>query len=122
SFGSIEAARRHVIEKEVESVLRESHTAQFEWFEKRLNTSLREKLDAWPTFIELTERRNLFVHNDGVVNSQYLAVCRAHNVPVPAETVEGTKLEASYSYHAQAASCLLEIGLKLGQVVWRRLC
>ena len=30
-FESIEAARQHIIEKEVEAVLRESHAEQFEW-------------------------------------------------------------------------------------------
>ena len=32
-FASLEDAKRHVLEKEIESVLRESHEAQFDWME-----------------------------------------------------------------------------------------
>jgi len=79
-FDSLDAAREHVIEKEVETILRESHADQFSWLEKSLGISLRNPLPIWPNFIEVTQRRNLFVHTDGVVSSQYLAVCDEHQV------------------------------------------
>src|SRR5690606_38386335 len=59
-FKSNEDAREFVIEKEIESVLRESHSAQFDWLENKFNIKLREDLPCWPKFIEITERRNLY--------------------------------------------------------------
>jgi hypothetical protein len=59
-FASFDAAKEHVIEKEVETVLRASHADQFDWLENRLGIPLRNPLPAWPAFVEVTERRSLF--------------------------------------------------------------
>ncbi|MCF6357114.1 MAG: hypothetical protein L3J54_04845 [Draconibacterium sp.] len=80
TFDTVADAREYIVEKEVESVLRESHSEQFKWFEKKLNIKLRKDLPAWKGFIELTQRRNLFVHNNGKVSTQYLNVCSTNNV------------------------------------------
>ena len=72
-FNSIEDIKQHIIEKEVESVLRESHKKQFEWLSKKTNLKLTEDLPSYGDFIEITERRNLFVHANGKVSSQYLS-------------------------------------------------
>jgi hypothetical protein len=66
-FGSIDDARNFVVDKEVESVLRKNHTEQFDWLESKFGLRLREDLKAWPAFVEVTERRNLFVHTNGVI-------------------------------------------------------
>ncbi len=81
-FKSIEEATEYVLEKEIETLLRKSHAEQFEWLEKKFDINLRVDLPVWPTFIELTERRNLFVHSDGMISSQYLKVCREHGFPL----------------------------------------
>jgi len=58
ALGSVEAARQQIIDKEVGSVLRSSHSDQFTWMENVFSLPLTKGLDSWPTFIELTERRN----------------------------------------------------------------
>jgi hypothetical protein len=73
-FGSIENAREYIIDKEIESVLRKSHSEQFDWLENKFGLPLRSNLPAWTLFIEITERRNLFVHTNGLVSHQYLEV------------------------------------------------
>jgi hypothetical protein len=79
-FANLDDVRAHILEKEIENVLRDSHAGQFEWMEKKFDVALREGLAVWPTFIELTERRNLFTHCNGIVSPQYLAVCDKHKV------------------------------------------
>ena len=79
NLGSIPKARKYIIEKEIEGVLRGSHEEHFQYLENKLRISLRKDLTAWPTFIEITERRNLLVHCDGVVSSQYISVCKKNN-------------------------------------------
>ena len=120
-FGSIDAAREYVIEKEIESVLRESHVDQFVWLEGKFKLPLRKDLAAWPVFIEVTERRNLFVHTNGVVSRQYLEVCTRHNCQIPAGVQLGRSLPLTREYFAAAYDCVLEIGVKLGQVLWRKI-
>jgi hypothetical protein len=119
-FGSIDEAREYVIEKEIESVLRESHTDQFTWLEKKFALPLRKELPAWPLFIEVTERRNLFVHTNGHVSGQYLEVCRKHSCKIPYDVCAGMPLSVTREYFAAASECLWEVGVKLGQVLWRK--
>ncbi|MBS0197808.1 MAG: hypothetical protein JSR77_13720 [Planctomycetes bacterium] len=120
-LGDIEAARAFLIEKEIESVLRDSHALQFDWLENKLKIPLRKGLQRWPQFIELTERRNLYVHTDGVVSSQYIDVCRKHGAPLGDKIQVGTKLNIDHDYLISARDVLIEIGVKLGQVMWRKL-
>lgn len=121
ALSSIEAAREFVIEKEIETVIRDSHASQFQWMESRFDVQLRKDLPAWQTFIEITERRNLFVHCDGVVSSQYLTVCKKHGVVLPSSIKSGDDLHATQEYFGKAVQCVLEIGVKLGHVLWRKL-
>jgi len=120
SLGSVEAAREQIIAKEVESLLRSSHSDQFAWMENTFSIPLTKGLGSWPTFIELTERRNLFVHCDGVVSDQYIKVCKSHKVKVDGVST-GDTLKAEKKYIKQSYETLYEIGLKLSQVLWRKL-
>jgi hypothetical protein len=118
---SIEEAKEFIIEKEIESVLRDSHTDHFDWLENKLGIPLRKDLPIWQEFIEITERRNLFVHNDGVVSSQYLSVCRQNKVLFNPEPKLGEKLNITPDYFEKTYKCLFEISVKLTQVIWRKL-
>jgi len=120
-FDSISEAREYLLEKEIETLLRKSHSEQFEWLENRFAVKLRVDLSIWPTFIEVTERRNLFVHADGAVSDQYLKVCREHEVVLDGETKQGSQPEVSQAYFKSAYEAIFEIGVKLGQVLWRKL-
>lgn len=121
-FPNMEAVKEYIIEKEVESVIRKSHSEQFLWLKEKFKTPFNKDLDCWPTFIELTERRNLFVHTDGYVSSQYLSVCDQHNVPVKDDIKVGDQLGVPNNYYQEAYNCILEIGVKMAHVIWRKLC
>lgn len=120
-FKSLEEAREFVIEKEVESVLRESHLKQFKWLENKLAIKLREDLPNFVHFIEITERRNLFVHCNGVVSRQYILNCKESGVNGIDKIKIGDQLKAGPKYLWKSYYVLLEIGVKLGQVIWRKL-
>jgi len=119
-IGSIEAARERIIEKEVESVIRSSHADQIRWLEKKLEMTLTKDLKIWPDFIEICERRNLITHTGGVISSQYISVCKEHGVDVAARRV-GDELTVDQRYYAHAVTVILEMGIKLTQVIWRKL-
>ena len=98
TFESVDAARDAIIAEEVDTLIRKSHVEQFSWLESMFTIKLREGLQQWHAFIELTERRNLFVHAGGVVSSQYLDVCRRHGVPIGAEVTLGSRLHVPQEY------------------------
>lgn len=120
NFKDVEAARTYVVSSEVETLLRKNHAEQFDWLEKIFDIKLREGLESWPIFIELTERRNLFVHCQGKVSSQYLKIC-ADNKADTTGISFGTTLDAKRKYLIESYNCLYEIGIKLSQVLWRKL-
>lgn len=119
-LNSIENAREFIIEKEVESVLRKSHSEHFDYLENKLNMPLRKNLPVWDKFIEITERRNLFVHCDGVVSSQYLKVCEKHNVDL-SDIKVNQRLSIEPEYFNKAYDCLFELAVKLTHTLWRKL-
>lgn len=119
SFESIEAARLHVVESEVEAMLRLSHYAQFELIKKKFHCNRHES--SWKTFIEVTERRNLFVHCHAKVSPQYINVCKEHGVDI-GDVAVGETLGARKNYLDEAYKCLVETGVILSQNLWRKLC
>lgn len=121
SFDSIQSAMEYLIEKEIESVIRKSHSEQFEWLTTKLKNPFNKNLKSWPTFIELTERRNLFVHCDGKVSSQYIKVCTENKCKINSSIKAGDELNVPNTYFEEAYRCIYEIGVKLAQVIWRRL-
>lgn len=117
---NVESAREYIIEKEIETLLRDNHSQQFKWLESKLDAKLTTDLKSWKIFIELTERRNLFVHNDGIVNSQYLSVCKTNGIALSENIKLGVKLPVTENYFNCAYRCVFDIGIKLSQVIWRK--
>jgi hypothetical protein len=119
-IGSIEAASEHIIEKEVDVVMRGSHVEQIEWLTKFSGVDLRKELKSWKTFVEITLRRNLFVHTGGNISQQYLDECKVHSIDV-SQLSKGMKLDVSAKYFGKAYETILEVGLIIAQAIWRKL-
>lgn len=119
SLGSIEMARERIIDKEIDIIMRSSHSDQIEWLEKKLGIDLRTN-DTWPKFAEICERRNLLTHTDGRVSQQYMQVCKKHKSDVNNIKV-GDVLTVSFKYYNSSVRSTLEYGLKVLQIVWRKI-
>lgn len=121
NFKTIDDAKEHIIERELDSIIRESHASHFDWMEQRFNVTLKKDLDAWPDFIEITERRNLFVHCDGIASKQYINVCKQHGYKFNEIPSVGDHLHVPAEYFDNAFERLFEVAVKLGHVLWRKL-
>lgn len=120
-FQDFDDATEFVIEKETEGILRESHAEQVRKISGYLgDTPLTKDLTIWPHFIELCERRNLLVHTDGIVSTQYLEVCRKYGYDV-SNIKKGDRLKVGWTYLRRAAFIIFEMSAKLLQVTWRKL-
>lgn len=120
AFDSLVDAKEQVLEKEIESILRKSHSDHFSLLESKFDIKLRKGLDIWSQFIEITERRNLFVHANGIVSSQYIKVCKQHGCGVNNVSV-GDRLTVDGEYLSRAYKVIYEISVKLAHVLWRKL-
>lgn len=109
----------HFIDKEIDSLRRESYVEQFIILESKFKLPLR-KFPNWPLFVELTQRRNLIMHTDGIISSQYLSICKQEDHAVGDLKIKD-RLAVDYDYLIKAISLFQEVGLKLGQTLWRKI-
>lgn len=73
SFASINDAEKYLVEDKIENLLRGSIESWFEYLKNDLNLKLNFVKPYMTQIIEISQRRNLFVHNAGFVNNMYLA-------------------------------------------------
>jgi hypothetical protein len=116
---SIDMLKASVLDEEIESFRRKSYAEQFEYLESAFKVELR-KFPKWPDFIEAGQRRNLFTHCGGFVSDQYRLACQKEGYPSQKLSPLGTKLELGSKYFLPTCELMLEVGLKLGQTLWRK--
>lgn len=118
TFPSIEAAREHLIDSKIENILRDSHQEQFKELASSIGVDSLKKFGNWPTFVEITQRRNLFVHSNGVVSNQYLSICQTEGVKL-GELKKGDQLDVDRPYFVMAFNIFYEVSVKLSQMALR---
>lgn len=72
-FGSVEDARRHVLDETVEEVLRSSIGDWLTFLREKVHLKLGYLEGVQDALVETYQRRNVIVHNGGIVNSIYLS-------------------------------------------------
>jgi len=119
SMNSFEEVIHHTIEEEVNNQMRGSHEDQISYIEQNLNVDIKKNYDEWSQFIEIFERRNLATHGNSIVNSYYLQNCNRNGLVL--EDVQiGDKLNIDRKYLTESAQRLLEFGVLLIFVLWRK--
>ncbi len=119
-FSSIDDARDYLVSDQIDNLLRGGHSELLKWIESRLNEPFIAKLDIWPTFIEVCERRNLFVHADSKITEQYLRVCSSVGVKVSSNKL-GDELGVDPKYFVRACFAVLEVGILTSLILRRKL-
>ena len=125
NFDSIEDLKLHIVDKEVDSLLREEHLEQLKVLEKRISKvtknefHLTKNLPVLKEFVELTQRRNLFVHTNGLVTRQYLDINHKWKFK-GCESSLNDELRAQPEYCENSYRILFEMSVKLTHVLWRK--
>lgn len=73
SFESIEDAKNFIIDSKIENLIRGSFQDWIDFLKEKLHMSMGYLNDEKDTLIEIFQRRNIIVHNKGIVNSIYLS-------------------------------------------------
>lgn len=121
-FKTVKDILNYFVEREVDNVMFGSHIVQIEWLEKKLKVDLKKYFpDLVPQFIELTERRNLFVHNDGVINKRYLNNCKGASDFLEEGLRNGSELTMRKAYFSDSSDCLREIAIKIIYIISQKL-
>lgn len=117
--GSIEDAEQHIIYREADSVLRSSTEEQIMYFSKRPKVDLQAIDDRKTYLIEVSQRRNLLIHNNAIVNRQYLSKVSSELVNKH-KAEEGKVLNVDQNYLSTAIDEVHLAGLILLQQCWRK--
>ena len=116
SYRNIQEVKILIIDEIIEGLLRDSHVEQINWLEKAMNVTTLKRFPEWPAFVELTERRNLFVHSDGVVSQQYIDVCNKHNALTEVIN-KGTQINVDSIYFEKSYKTLYIVSVKISQML-----
>ncbi len=114
SLDSLDNLVELFISKEIDTFLHEPHDKQLKVLDQEFKLGILDNFSELPLFVEMTERRNLFVHGGGVVTKYYLRRCKEVNYPVPSHVKPGTTLTVSEDYFRSAIMCMYELGARLG--------
>jgi len=118
-YEDLNSVKRAMLEKEIETFRRDSYVEQFATLEKKFNLPLR-KFKEWGEFVELSQRRNLYTHNDGAVNDQYLLVCDREGYQFAVRPKLSDVLPVNQEYFFRAGRLLAKVGLMLGYTLWSK--
>ena len=93
--------------KRADGILRESFESWMDWLQKRVGAGVNECADEIIVVAEVFQRRHLFVHNGGVVNSLYLSNVKGKKGESPEI---GERLSVDAAYLASAIENLTILG------------
>ena len=111
-YNSVQEVKVLIVDETIDKLMRDSHVRQFEWLADAMGLNNLKGFKEWPDFVELTERRNLFVHSDGFVSQQYIDVCKSENA-LPNRVEKGKQLIVDKDYFEKAFKVLYIVGIKL---------
>ena len=118
-IGSIEEAERYLIAKEADKVLRKNLEDQLRYFSRCLKIDLEPLADCTSDLTEVDQRRNLLVHNNGMVNQIYLARVPQSYIE-RTEIEEGQQIHVARKYLSNAIETICIAGVILIQQCWRK--
>lgn len=119
-YDTTREVKKLIIDNTIDKLFRDSHKEQIQWFEKAFEVNTLKKFAGWGDFIELTERRNLFVHADGIVSGQYIEECTRNDYKLENINI-GRKLKADNEYFEKSFRLLYEMAIMLTQILINKL-
>jgi hypothetical protein len=119
-FETVDAVKKNMLEKEIDSFRRDSYIDQFSNFEKKFKISLRD-FPEWAKFVEIGQRRNLMTHNGGVVSEQYISNCTNEGYKFTTPPKSGEELPLGTDYFVDAIETLSKVAFMLAHTLWRKL-
>lgn len=118
SFDSVEDARDFLIEKTVETILRGSIEDWIEFLKSKLKLSMGYIKEHKKHLIEAIQRRNLLVHNGGIVNRIYVSNYPEELGPPPEI---GEKIDVSSEYLSETISTFERCFLLIAAELWKKI-
>lgn len=120
NYEDLNSIKLDMLEKEVEAFRRNSYADQFSTLENKFTLTLKS-FPEWGEFVELSQRRNLIVHNGSVVSEQYLVVCDREKYIFKSRPRVGDSLSLSGAYFSRAIIVVSKVAFMLCHTLRRKL-
>ncbi|MTI99753.1 MAG: hypothetical protein FH752_14150 [Marinobacter adhaerens] len=117
-YEDLRSVKISMLDKEIETFRRDSYIDQFISLENKFGFRTLRKFKEWPEFIELSQRRNILIHNGGKVSDQYLRVCEREGFKFVEKPKVGDYLGIDFEYFAKANRLLSKVGIMLSFTLW----
>ncbi|MFF4859045.1 hypothetical protein ACFY2N_29635 [Streptomyces rubiginosohelvolus] len=120
-FDSLEDARQFLVERRVSALMRDSVDGWDKWLSGAVKGVSMAALPVdWKSTREVFARRNIVVHNGGVVNRMYISSLAQAGV-AQKDLKLGAQLKIDSDYFSQAVQNILALGMILVAEIGRRL-
>lgn len=117
---SLDEVNKYIIHKEADSVIREGLLNQLKYFKDRLIIDKMKLMkDSRDELVEIVQRRNLLVHNQGIVNQIYLTHVSKQYLQ-DKRIKKDCILHVSAKYLDRALDTVHLFGFVLSQLCWRK--
>ncbi|MBD2292222.1 hypothetical protein H6G06_01680 [Anabaena sphaerica FACHB-251] len=120
-YNSFDELKVSVLQEEIETFRRKSYVEQFKDLENDFKITTLKGFKNWSYFVECSQRRNLMTHCDGIISEQYIKICEQEGYVFKTPVEIGKKLRLGDEYFAHSCELIIEVGLKLGQTLWRKI-
>ncbi|KAL0630479.1 hypothetical protein Q9L58_010675 [Maublancomyces gigas] len=120
SYENLNDVKIDMLEKEIENFRRDGYVDQFIALENKFGLKLRG-FSEWGEFIELSQRRNLIVHNGGIVNDQYLIICDKEKFQFIQRPNTGDILKPDGKYFTRATIIVSKVAFMLCHTLWSKI-
>lgn len=120
-YDDLNAIKLDMLEKEIDSIRRESYVEQFAILETKFSLKTLKAFPEWGEFVELSQRRNILVHNGGRVSDQYLMMCDRAGYEFKQRPKIGDVLLPSVPYFSRAVVVMSKVAFMLTHTLWRKL-
>lgn len=117
---TINDATEMLVNKKVENLLYRSLDDQLEYFTNYLKINMNEIEIKWENIHEIKEKRNIIVHNNGIVNNKYISNIRRHKLTTNEDLKEGTKIDITSDFFFNSLEEIFIVGTILMQSCWRK--
>lgn len=118
TFGSVDDAEKYLIDVKIDQVLRGNLESWISLLKEEIGLGLGYLKDFMDELIEIYQRRNLFVHNGGVVNSIYISKV---NENLRKGIGIGEKLSVNKQYLENSICKLQKAFILIGAELWKKL-
>ncbi len=110
-----------VINKKIDAVLYGNLKSQTDYLRNELKIDIKENIIKWNIINEAVERRNIIVHNNGVINKRYLENVDLSIVGKKSKDIkEGGEVSVDEIYFKKVFNEILIAGIILMQCCWRK--